>query len=105
MFNSIYNICNLSIVSGAVLCSLMAHHNAMNTGVMLTSLKNYECASSLKGKTSNGDGVGKYEHELKLDLSRPLGEVLDSIFSLRGRVIIDFPGASYEQVSGSHDQQ
>ena len=85
----------------------MAYRDPMVTGVMLTPLKGYECASSYsRGKTSkDGDGVEKYAQELKFDLDLPLREVLDSVFSNYGHVIIDFPRASYEQVSSNHDQQ
>ena len=76
-------------------------YNAMVTGVMLTPVKGYEHTSHncSRGETSNGDGMEKCAHELKLELKLPLIKVLDNIFSLHGRVIIDFPGASHEQVS------
>ena len=46
-------------------------YNAMVTGVMLTPVKGYEHTSHncSRGETSNGDGMEKCAHELKLELN------------------------------------
>ena len=75
----------------------MAYCNQMTAGVMLTPsiMEYYEYASR---KTGDYDGVQNEAKELKFDLHLPLIQVLDSVFSHYGRVIIDFPGTSDEQV-------
>ena len=65
-------------------------------GVMLTpSNEYYERASR---KTDDHNDVQEEAEKLKFYLHLPLIQVLDSVFSVHGRVIIDFPEISNEQV-------
>ena len=70
----------------------------MTKGVMLTPLKyEHDDQNGCKDFTSESFSGGVME-ELEVDLDLPLRQFLTNIFSHDGRVIIDFPEASYEQV-------
>ena len=66
-------------------------------GVMLAPVNKGE-SINLSIESTNGGDSSMQSSEMKVDYNKPLSEVLESIFSLSGKVLITFPNASYAEV-------